>query len=74
MEFWKFSSYLLGQVFFSQKSIIFKWKQIKFKIYLNFFFASTDSLKAVPGCFEKLDISAKRIGLKTRFQLVSFLD
>ena len=42
------------------------------KMSLNFYFASSDTLKAVTGCFEKLEISAKRIGLKTRFQLVSF--
>ena len=31
---------------------------------LYFHFASFDSLKAVTGCFEKLDTSAKRFGLK----------
>ena len=31
---------------------------------LSFCFASSDILKAVTGCFEKLEISAKRFGLK----------
>ena len=42
------------------------------KMSLDFCFAPSDSLKAVTGCFEKLETSAKRFGLKTRFQLVSF--
>ena len=62
-NFEKFSSYVLGPVF-SQKSIVFKWKQIRFKKFINFCFASSDSLKALTGCFEKLEILAKRFGLK----------
>ena len=50
--------------FFTKKIIVFKWEQIKIKISLCFCFASTDSLKAVTGCFEKLEISAKGFGLK----------
>ena len=50
-----------GPSFFSQKSIVFKWKQIRFKKVINFCFASSDSLKALTGCFE---ILAKRFGLK----------
>ena len=50
--------------FFHKKIIVFKKKQIKIKIFLNFCFASTDSLKAVTGCFENFEISAKRVGLK----------
>ena len=46
----------------------FKRKQIKIKMSLIFYFASSDTLKAVTGCFEKLEISAKRIGLKTHFK------
>ena len=63
-NFEKFSSYVLGQVFFSQKSIVFKWKQIRFKNFINFCFASSDSLKALTGCFEKLENLAKRFGVK----------
>ena len=63
-NFEKFSSYVLGPVFFSQKSIVFKWKQIRFKKFINFCFAFSDSLKALTGCFEKLEILAKRFGLK----------
>ena len=37
---------------------------VKIKIWLIFCFASSDSLKAVIGCFEKFEISAKRYGLK----------
>ena len=33
-------------------------------VFLCFHFASFDSLKAVTGCFEKFDTSAKRFGLK----------
>ena len=37
--------------FFQKKIIVFHWKQIKIKFFLNFCFASFDSLKAVTGCF-----------------------
>ena len=56
-NFVKFQVTFLAQFFFSQKSIVFKWKQIKFEIFLNFYFASSDSVKAVTGCFEKLEFS-----------------
>ena len=63
---WSFENFQVTYLanFFSQKSIVFKLKQIKFKIYLNFFFASTASLKAVTGCIDKLENSVKRFGLK----------
>ena len=63
-SFEKFKVTFLAPPFFSQKSVVSKWKQIKIKIYLNFCFASSDSLKNVTGCFENLEISAKRYGLK----------
>ena len=63
---WNFENFqvtFLAHIF-SQKSISFKWKQIRFKMYISFCFASSDSLKALTGCFEKHEISAKRFGLK----------
>ena len=50
--------------YFFTKKIVFKWEQIKIKFSLCFCFASTGSLKAVTGCFEKLEVSEKRFGLK----------
>ena len=35
---------------FSQKNIVFQWRQFRNKFSLNFCFASFDSLKAVTGC------------------------
>ena len=63
-EFRKNSSLFFGPVFSQKKIIVFKWEQIKIKTSFCFCFASTDSLKAVTGFFEKFEISAKRFGLK----------
>ena len=49
---------------FHKKIIVFQWKQFKIRFSLNFCFASSDSLKAVAGCFEKFEVSAKRFGLR----------
>ena len=50
--------------FFHKKLIVSQWKHFQTKFSLNFCFASFDSLKVVTGCFEKLEILAKRFGLK----------
>ena len=50
---------------FHKNIIVFQWKHFKTKFSLNFCFASFDSLKAITGCFSKLEISAKQFGLKT---------
>ena len=63
-EFRKKIKFIFWPSFFTKKIIVFKWEQIKIKISLCFCFASTDSLKAVTSFFEKLEISAKRFGLK----------
>ena len=61
---WKFQKL---QVFFDQvfpqKTIVFQKNQFKFKFSLDFCFASFSSLKALAGCLEKLEISAKQFGL-----------
>ena len=50
--------------FFHKTNVIFQWKQFKIKYFLNFCFASPDSLKAVTACFEKFEVSAERFGLR----------
>ena len=55
--------------FFHKKLIFSQWKHFKTKFSLNFCFASFDSLKVVTGCFEKLETSAKRFGLKKSLNL-----
>ena len=62
MEFCKTSGFCGRN--FPQKIIVFQWKQFKIRFSLNFCFASSDSLKAVTGCFEKFEVSAKRFGLR----------
>ena len=61
-NFEKFQVFLAE--FFHKKFIVFQWKHLKTKFSLNFCFASFDSLKAITGCFSKLEISAKKYGLK----------
>ena len=70
MEFCKTSIHFVGQNFPQKQILFFQWKQLKIKFSLTFCFASSDSLKAVTGCFQKLEVSAKRFGLKKRFELV----
>ena len=48
-NFEKFQVFLAE--FFHKKLIVSQWKYFKTKFYLNFCFASFDSLKAVTGCF-----------------------
>ena len=62
MEKWKTSGFFFGQVF-PQKAIVFQWNKFKFKFSLDFCFASFSSLKALTGCLDKLEISAKQFGL-----------
>ena len=50
--------------FFHKKVFMFQWKHLKIKFSLVFCFASFDSLKAITGCLEKFEISAKRFDLE----------
>ena len=66
-NFEKFQVFLAE--FFHKKLINSQWKHFKTKFSLNFCFASFDSLEVVTGCFEKLETSAKRFGLKKGLNL-----
>ena len=50
--------------FFHKNLSFLTGSRSELNFYPNFYFASSDSLKAVKGCFEKLEISAKRFCLK----------
>ena len=62
MEFLKSSDYFVDQVS-PQKTIVFQWKHFIFKFFVDFYSASFPNLKALAGCLEKLEISAKQFGL-----------
>ena len=52
---------------FPRTTIVSQRKQYKVRFSLIFCFASVDSFKALTGCLEKLEVLAKRFGLKKNF-------
>ena len=65
-KFWKTLGYFFGLVF-PHTTIVSQRKQYKVSFSLIFCFASVDSFKALTGCLEKLEVLAKRFGLKKNF-------
>ena len=63
---WSFENFqvtYLAKFFFLKKASFLNGSRLNLKL-LKFFIASTDSLKAVTGCIDKLENSVKRFGLK----------